>query len=138
MGRLHNIREALAARLDPIVDFTVYPLIPDSANVPCAWVEPDRPFVDYQDVFRGNTGTWRFRITIVTNRIDMESAQTALDEYLDPDGPFVAGLQADDIDDDLAKLTNNNVTVRSSSTYGNHEIGGTTYLGVQLFISLWA
>jgi len=138
MGRLHDLRFALAERIGTVADMTVYPLIPDSPNVPCAWIEPGRPFVDYQDVFRGRSGLWHFDVTIITNRIDVESAQEALDEYLDPDGPFVAGLQADDITDALSALTNNYVQVLTASRYGSYRVGGTNYLGVQINVCLHA
>lgn len=138
MNRLTALRAAIVERLGNIDDFTIYPRITDSANVPCAWVVPDKPLVDYQQVFRGAVGQWNFLIEIITNRIDIESAQDFLDEYIDPDGPFVTRLQDDTVQDALSELTSNSVQVLAASRYGSYRVGGTTYLGIQLSLQLWA
>lgn len=138
MNRVTALRAAIVERLGNIDDFTIYPRITDQANVPCAWVVPDRPLVDYQQVFRGAVGQWNFLIEIITNRIDIESAQDFLDEYIDPDGPFVTRLQDDTVQDALTELTSNSVQVLAASRYGSYRVGGTTYLGIQLSLQLWA
>lgn len=138
MNRLTALRAAIVERLGNIDDFTIYPRITDAANVPCAWVVPDKPLVDYQQVFRGAIGQWNFLIEIITNRIDIESAQDFLDEYIDPDGPFVTRLQDDTVQDALSELTSNSVQVLAASRYGSYRVGGTTYLGIQLSLQLWA
>lgn len=137
-GKAALLRAAMVSRLGNINDLTGYPKIPDSANVPCYWIAPDKPFVDYQQYFRNGLAQWNFLVEIITNRQDIESAQDILDEYVDPDGPFVTRLQAQYMGDDLAELTNDTVEVLTASRYGSYKIGNTAYLGVQLFVQLFA
>jgi len=137
MGQIMVLREALKARIETSMNdpqLTVTALIPDSANVPCAWIEPARPVIDYQQAFRSGLAEWHFVIKILTNRVDIEAAQVALDEYIEPDGPLVSGLQDDSIQDAFAELTNRSVVVTEASRYGLHPVGGTQYFGVELSI----
>jgi hypothetical protein len=137
MAGMGAVRHALVERLGTLPDFTGYHFVPDAVNVPCAFVEPDRPFVDYQQAFQGAGTQWRFVITILVNRMDEEAAQYELDGYLDPDGDFVAVLQELGIDDSLSQVANF-VEVLSASRYGGYKVGGTDYLGAQLSVLVMA
>lgn len=130
------IRKALVARMNNLAnlpDFTAYPQVPDSVVAPAGFIEPDRPFVDYQKVFQSGQIEWKFELTLLVNRYDEESSQELLDSYLDPLGPFVTALQNMDAEDELAELVSY-VTVTGGTRYGAYTIGGTTYLGAQLLL----
>lgn len=116
-----------------IQDVTTYAFVPDAIIAPAMFVQPAQPFVDYQKSFRGLGTEWKFFITILVNRIDEESAQDDLDNYLSPDGVLVDILQRTDIDDDLAELIDY-VEVMSAQRYGAYRIGNTTYLGAEMVI----
>lgn len=135
-----RLRLALVERLGNIDDLTIYPKIPDSANVPCAWIAPDKSknYAEYQQVFQGGLTQYNFVVEIITNRQDIESAQDILDDYLSDDGPFITRLQATDVGDSLSDLIGNNIEVLTASRYGNYKIGGTVYLGFQLAFQLFA
>jgi len=137
MGQMGDIRRGLAERIAGLPDFEGYPFMPDAINVPCAWVEPDSPFVNYQVVFAGGATEWRFLITILSNRQDEESGQEILDEYLSPDGLIVGALQARGVGD-LLDETAQYVNVISASRYGSYKVGGTHYFGVQLSVEVRA
>ncbi len=137
-GKIRQIRQALVDRLGNIDDLTIYPRIPDSANVPCAWIAPDkgRPLADYQQIYGGGQVQYNFLIEIVTNRQDIESAQDILDDYASEDGPFLQRLHAYEAGDALSDLIGNNIEVLTASRYGSYKVGGTVYLGFQLAIQL--
>lgn len=127
------IRNALVERIGQLPDFTAYPFIPDTVNAPGAFVEPDRPFVDYIQVFQTGELEWKFMVTVLVNRLDEPSAQDELDSYLDPLGPFVTKLQSMDEEDTLRDLVSY-VNVTAATRYGAYTIGGTTYLGAQMLV----
>lgn len=135
-----KLRLALVERLGNIDDLTIYPKIPDSANVPCAWIAPDKAknYAEYQVAFQGGLTQYNFVVEIITNRQDIESAQDILDDYLSDDGPFITRLQATDVGDSLSDLIGNNIEVLTASRYGNYKVGGTVYLGFQLAFQLFA
>lgn len=137
MGQMRALRAALLERVGQLPDLTTYPFVPDGVNAPAVWVEPNRPFVDYQQVFAGGVTEWQFVLTIVVNRIDEESAQDELDDYLDPFGPFVELLQDRSIRDALYDGAHY-VEVMSATRYGTYQIGGTAYLGAQIMITVRA
>lgn len=130
------IRRAMVDRLGTIPDVTVYRFVPDAINAPAMWVQPARPFVEYHHQAPGDT-EWRFVVTTLVNRIDEESAQDALDEYLHPSGVLVRTLQYSDSDDALARLVNY-VEVLSGQRYGVFSVGGTTYLGAEILVCVHA
>jgi hypothetical protein len=136
------IRRALKDRIGTLPDTTGYAFIPDAFNPPLFFVSPDRPFIDYQQVFgRGGAGLnrseMRFIINYATNRIDEESAQNQIDEFLDPAGQVVSNLLDTQVQDSLSELISyielNTVT---ATRYGSQRVGGTSYFGVQLQITV--
>lgn len=135
-----KLRLAVVERLGNIDDLTIYPKIPDSANVPCAWIAPDKSknYAEYQVRFQGGLTQYNFVVEIITNRQDIESAQDILDDYLSDDGPFITRLQALDVGDSLSELIGNNIEVLTASRYGSYKVGGTVYLGFQLAFQLFA
>lgn len=136
MASMGDVRRALAERIGQVADdFTVYAFIPDAVIAPCLYIDPDRPFLDYQQAFRSGQAYWRFAITILVNRIDDESAQNALDDLVDPFGVIVSRLQADDIDDSMAEIACY-AEVLSATRYGSYRVGGTTYFGTQIMIEV--
>jgi len=141
MGRMADLRWGIADRIRGYADIQVYAFIPDAMSVPCVFIEPGRPFLDYQAAFNGAGARWRFLVTVLTNRMDEESAQEALDFYLDPEGPIVAALHRDDpgpphldVLDRIAQV----VQVVSASRYGSYKVGGTHYYGVQITVEVLA
>lgn len=137
MARMGSIQRGLVARLDDIPDFTAYGFVPDSVNVPCVIVRPGSPFVDYQVVMGGHTkATWHFKLVVLINRIDEESAQAEVDSYIDPDGPIVAAIHAE-VDDELDDLADYCTVVRGDQ-YGDFRVGGASYFGAQLTVEVMA
>lgn len=139
---LYPVRTAMASRLDGIPSatsgllLTATPFLPDQVNsVPLVWVEPDRPFIDYEEVYRLNRAEYRLLLTILVNRLDEPSSQAELDSFLDPWGDFIQTLLSDEIDDDLADLISY-VEVKQATRYGAYSVGGTTYLGAQLLVRI--
>lgn len=127
------IRKALMARLGTIPDVTPYYFIPDAINAPAMFLEPDKPFADYQKAFQQGQIEWRYLLTILVNRLDEESAQLALDGYLDPSGPVISTLLAPNVGDTLSSISGY-VDVLGGERYGAFQVGATTYLGAQLLV----
>lgn len=135
MASMGAVRRALAKRIQPLEDVTVYPFVPDAVNAPAIYIDPDRPFIDYQQAFRDGQACWKFALTLLVNRIDDESAQNALDDMVDPFGPIVTRLQDTGIDDDFSALACW-AEVLTATRYGSYRVGGTSYFGCQLMIEV--
>lgn len=141
MARLGDVRRAVRDRLISMVptDVKVYAFITDAASVPCLWIEPSRRFMKPTTDFGGGCEYFLI-LTIVVNRMDEESAQDALDDYLDPAGPFVAGLEGtsgtEPLDD--LKVLVDFTEVISGDSYGTYKVGDTYYFGAQLSIKVMA
>lgn len=136
---LKAIRHALADRLNTLPGVTATPYLSDAINAPHIWVEPDRPFVDYEKVWETRQVAYKFLLTILVNRFDEASSQDELDDYLDVDGELVTLLHNPDglIEDDLSAITSY-VTIQKATRYGAYSVGGTTYLGAQLMVDVYA
>lgn len=143
MSTMQEIRKALAARISPALgkDWSVYAFVPDAINAPAAYIDADRPFIDYQQAFRDGQACWKFALTFLVNRIDEASAQDELGVVLDPFGALVTGLQ--DSVDAAGEAINDALTdiaayaeVLSATRYGMYRIGHTSYYGVQIMIEV--
>jgi hypothetical protein len=131
---LGGIRRAVAARLTTLVDpeVLVFPFVTDSVSVPQIWIEPDSTNAKFQVQF-GGAGTEFFLIlTIVTNRVDEETAQDHLDGFIDEDGPLVAGLQ--EPGDDYLAVGVSYINALIAASYGTYKVGDADYFGVQISI----
>lgn len=136
MASMGVVRRALATRIGVVAkDFHVYPFVPDAVIVPCLYIDPDRPFIDYQQAFRDGQACWKFALTILVNRIDDESAQEALDDLVDPFGPIVTRLQDANVEDDLSEVAAY-VEVLTGTRYGSYRVGATSYFGTQIMIEV--
>ena len=138
-GRVTSNNPELKAYIDPALK--VYDdYVPDFVESPAAFVEPGRPFVNYQTANRSTLATWSLIITFLVDRIDEQQAQQTLSGYVDPTGVFVAGLQQDDLDDSLAVLSNNSVRVESATNWGiaTDKDGTTSYYAAQIMITIRA
>lgn len=143
MATMQEIRAALADRVSTLLDedWTVYPIVPDAINAPALYIDPDRPFIDYQQAFRSGQACWKFALTPLVNRLDDESAQGDLGKLLDPFGPLITGLQdsvdaaGEPITDALTELAAY-VEVLTATRYGAYRIGHVSYYGVQILIEV--
>lgn len=126
------LRKAIIERLGVFDDLTCYWYDADEVEAPAVIVMPDRPFVDYQQAFRSRLAEWRFVLTLLVQRVDEEAAQEALDDYVDPHGPFVARLRETDVGDSLTELSQDFVTVTAGTNYAEHSRSGTAYLTAQI------
>lgn len=136
---LKAVRYALASRIDALPGVTVTPHMTDSIIEPQIWVEPDRPFVDYEKAFKTKQVAYKFLLTILVGRFDEPSSQDTLDDFLDVEGELITLIHDEDgdLEDDLAEITSY-ATVTQGTRYGAYSIGGTTYLGAQLMVDVYA
>jgi len=135
---LTSLRVALAERIAPIFDFDVTPEVPDQVNPPCAWIDVDRSKpADYTLAFGGRWAAWKFKVTVLASPTIIESAQDAIDQYLDPRGALITALH-DDLDDALQTLANGNVQVLNAAAYSGYPMGDVTYMGAQLIVQVRA
>jgi hypothetical protein len=139
---MRELRQAICDRLATVAtdrDITYYPFEPDEVDAPAICVLPDDPFVDYhQAQGHSQSAEWRFVLTLFVNRVDEDSAQQLLDEWVDPAGVFVTALQSDDYYDRLFELSHNYVTAVSGGRYGGFVQGNTSYLVAQMRVSIKA
>jgi hypothetical protein len=129
----------LKAYIDP--GLKVYEnYVPDFVESPAAFIEPGRPFVNYQTANRSSLATWSLIITFLVDRIDELEAQQTLSGYVDPTGVFVAGLQQDGLGDSLSELSNDSVRVESATNWGIafDKDGTTSYYAAQIMITIRA
>lgn len=140
MATMQELRQALADRIQPLMDaeWTVYAIVPDAINAPAIYIDPDRPFINYQESFRSGQACWRFALTVLVNRIDDESAQGDLGKVIDPDGPLITGLQNQDraIGADALEELAAYVEVLEATRYGAYRIGRVSYYGIQIMIEV--
>lgn len=132
MPAMSQIRKAIIDRLGSIDDLTPYWYEPDEIDAPAVFVMPDTPFLDYQQAYRSGYAQWRFVLTFVVDRIDEEAAQELLDVYVDPDGPVVARLRAEDVGDALDDICHGFVDVTTATNYGEYTRQHTRYLIAQI------
>jgi hypothetical protein len=140
MATMQEVREALAKRIEPLLDtdWTVYAFVPDAINAPAIYIDPDRPFINYQESFRSGQACWKFALTVLVNRIDDESAQGEISPMIDPEGPLVTGLQNQDraIESDALDELAAYVEVLEATRYGAYRIGRVSYYGIQIMIEV--
>jgi hypothetical protein len=137
--RVTSNNPELKAYIDP--GLTVYEdYVPDFVESPAVFVEPDRPFVRYQNANRSSLATWSLILTFLVDRIDEQEAQQTLSGYVDSTGVFVAGLQQDDLGDSLSVLSNDSVRVESATNWGIafDKDKTTSYYAAQIMITIRA
>lgn len=128
-----TVRRALVNTLGELPDFNVYDKIQDSFPVPAIFVSPANPVVEYYDTRGGKRhSAWRMLVTVLVNRIEIESAQDELDPLTDREGPIFGTLQ----DQVLTKLGGiaQYTTVVRAERYGTFRVGNTDYYGVQFLV----
>ncbi len=134
MAQLTTIRTAIKDALAGIPGFTVYEWTPDSVNIPCAFVQPSSPVIEYQTRFGSGKATYKFVITVLAGRIQEEAGQDEIDQYISPDGPIISAIQAN-----TGYLgAGNFATVINADRYGSFRVGDTNYMGVQLRVEVTA
>lgn len=97
MTSLTQIREAVADALAAIPDLNTYPVVPDAAATPAAYVEPStEPFWEYDQDFDGSED-FHLLVTVLTSRVDANAGQEAVDAYVSRTGPesVKAAVEAD-------------------------------------------
>jgi hypothetical protein len=90
------LRDEMAAALNAIPGFRVYPVIPDSPAPPCAAIEFNG--ITYDTAFARSGGDeYAFSVRILVHRVDTTTGQDAVDEYCTPTGTrsIKAALEAD-------------------------------------------
>lgn len=138
MATMGDIRYALCERIGGLPDFEAYPFVPENISGPCAYIEPDRYFANYQTAFHGSVCDWRFLVVVLVSSTESEASQALLDQYLNPRGSLVSALQSEDIKDSLQVLSNNTVRVLTGGRYRYYQIGNGRYIGAQLSVQLYA
>lgn len=134
MAYLSDIRAAVRTALEGIEGMTVYEWMPDSVNIPCAFIQPGSPLVNYRTRFGSGKAEWTFFLTVLVSRTQEEAAQFELDQYLSPDGPIVTALHGGG---SLGGVVDYATVVRADR-YGSFRVGDTNYFGVQLMVEVTA
>lgn len=75
------IRDSLKTALETISGLRVYDTIPGTINVPCVIVEPDDPYVTYDQTLDG-LATLRFTLLLLVQLGNDRTAQDNLDGYI--------------------------------------------------------
>ena len=148
MTRVGDIRRGLKDRLDTALqaagmdDVQGFAFTTDQIGSPPAYViQVDRQGGDLEIADSDESALYSLLITVVTNRIEEETAQDDLDTYFDPAGPFIAPLRAihGTLGDYLDNLDGfSYVRVMRRQNPGQYQWGDATYYGEQLAIKVMA
>jgi hypothetical protein len=131
MATIAQMRAGLTTRLATISGLTTAAYMPDTPNVPGAYVGP--AIVDYDETFN-NEATYTFTVTVVVSRADETQGQTDLDPYLEPTGSssIPAAINADFT---LAGLVDSTRVIRA--TPGFKDFAGIDYFAAELEVQIF-
>lgn len=132
MATLSAVRDALQTRLATISGLRVHDTIPDAVSPPAAIITPaDGTY----DVTQGGTAVdYTFRVTLIASRTGVRTGQDQLDAYLSPSGSSSVAAAIDG-DSDLGSVVDSTRVVRFEN-YGTIEVGGVTYLAVDVIVEV--
>lgn len=133
MATLATVRDGLKTRLATIAGLEAYDTLPDTPNVPCAWIVPTRG--NAHTTFSGR-GSFFLDVIILAAAMQqgMVKAQDKLDGYLDLSG---ANSIIGAIEGDLTLGGNaETVLVGDWTDYGEIDVNGIEYLGARIPIEV--
>lgn len=82
---LGELRAAIKTTLETAIpDLTVYDIVPDTVNLPAAFVLPVSAAYDF--ALRQPDDTWLFDVTVLVSSGDNEIAQNTLDDFISSAG----------------------------------------------------
>ena|SRR5690606_22136556 len=149
MASLGKIRAALAERLAAIDGLRVSAHVASSISPPAAAILPglgaetstSRPAIEYDKAFRGGSHKLHFLVKLAVSAADDESAQEALDAYLDSEGALSikaaveAGLAPIE---ESGEILADYAQVPGVTHYGVLTWGGVEYFGADLHVEVLA
>lgn len=134
MATVGAIRDGLAAKLATIEGLRVHDVIPDDMMPPAVVIRPAQgSFVRYRRTHSGST-EMTIIVTIVVSAGWSRTAQDALDEYMATSGPMsvLAAL------DGPVTGVSDYVQVVEATNWGEVEVAGVTYFGVDFVVEVLA
>jgi len=135
MGKIADIRTALATAMSAVTGLSTEAYVRDIADVPVAMVGGPDP-LEYDKTFGRGHDDYTFPVMIFSSKVSDEESQENLDSYLDPYGSksLKAAIESDPtlggVVDDLR--------VTEAREYGPQDINGVLYLGAVLIVSVMA
>lgn len=134
MGKIAEIRAALATAMGAIPGLSARPYTKDIADVPVAMV--GGPEIEYDKTFGRGHDDYTIPVMVLCSKVSDEDSQARLDSYLDPFGSssIKAAIEADSTLGGVVE----DLRVVSTSDYGVHEVGGVHYLAGLLMVHVMA
>lgn len=135
LGVIPRLRAGLSGlAVAAIPDSVPYATVPDSVITPAVVVSTGSPFAPSYSRRMGGliVALYRFELTVLTGRIEIQSAQELLDELASGDGPLLPALFDSDAIEDATVV---DVTGQS---YGAVRVGNTDYAGFSLVVDVEA
>lgn len=132
MATLTDIREDMSLRAQEIHGLNCYDRIPGRIDPPAFVVGMPDP-LEYNLTYGPTAGTWLFPARLYVARVDLDNAQTLLDQYIAPTGSMSVkqALEATAVD-----ACWDAITVLSVGDFGEYTIANIAYLGCQFQVEV--
>lgn len=129
-----NIRAGLETNLETISGLRAYSEIPDNPSFPAAIVVLNS--VDYDQSFQRGLTQYNFTISVVVGRASERNAQERLNDYASNTGDrsIKSAVESDKTLSGAAQT----LRVVSMSNISAVELNGTTYLGMDFTVTVYA
>ena len=131
---ISSIRDGLETNLRTISGLRAYSEIPDNPNFPAAIVVLDT--VDYDGAFQRGLTTYNFTISVIVGRASERAAQDRLNDFASNTGNL--SIKSAVESDKSLNGSAYDVRVVSMSNISAVELNGTTYLGMDFSVTVYA
>lgn len=129
-----NIRNGIESNLRTITGLRAYSEIPDNPNFPAAIVVLDS--VEYDGAFQRGLTTYNFSVSLIVGRASERTAQEALNDYASNTGS--RSIKTAIESDKSLSGSAYDVRVVSMQNISAVELNGTTYLGMDFSVTVYA
>lgn len=136
MGKIEDIREALATAMRTVPGLSTGPYVKDMVSVPAAYVGGPET-IEYDKAFGRGHDDYVFSILVLAARVDSQSAQAKLDSFLDPYGNTSIKQAIEANGGSLGGVVDD-ARVQASQDYQDYQLGGVSYLGAVLLVGIMA
>ena len=128
------IRDGLETNLRTLAGLRAYAEIPDNPSFPAAIVTLNS--IDYDQAFKRGLTLYNFTVSVIVGRASERAAQNALNAYASNTG--ASSIKSAIESDKTLSASAFDVRVVSMTGIGAVELNGTTYIGMDFSVTVYA
>jgi len=128
------IRDGLETNLRTLAGLRAYAEIPDNPSFPAAIVTLNS--IDYDQSFKRGLTLYNFTVSVIVGRASERAAQNALNAYASNTG--ASSIKSAIESDKTLSASAFDVRVVSMTGIGAVELNGTTYIGMDFSVTVYA